>query len=187
MKLFLMPFMRARSNLRNPSERAGSGVLTPALLTAVRRQFRLDWGGVHGAPHWARVRLNGLAIAARSGARVDVIELFAFLHDSCRHNEYGDRRHGSRAVDFARTLRGDLFQIDNVGFDLLAEACRTHSDGATAGELTVRACWDADRLDLWRVGITPDPRRLATAEAREEAVFAHAQRRAWAWRQRYRR
>ena len=182
-----MPFTRGTANLPNVTERRGSGVLTPALLAAVRRQFRLDWGGVHGAPHWARVRLNGLAIAARSGARIDVIELFAFFHDSCRHNDYGDRRHGSRAVDFAHALRGELFQIDSAGFDLLAEACRTHSDGGMTGDLTVRACWDADRLDLWRVGITPDPRRLATAEARDEAVFAQAQQRAWAWVQRYRR
>ena len=171
----------------NAPERPARSVLTSALIAAVRQQFRLDWGGVHGAPHWARVRVNGLAIAARSGARTDVIELFAFLHDSCRHNDYGDRRHGSRAVDFAHALRGDLFELDNAGFELLAEACRTHSDGATTGELTVRACWDADRLDLWRVGITPDPRRLATAEARDAAVFAGAQQRATAWLRRYRR
>ena len=161
--------------------RRRSGVLNAGLLRAVRRQFRLDWAGIHGAPHWARVRLNGLSIAERCAARVDVIELFAFLHDSCRHHDGRDARHGARAVDFAYQLRGQAFQIDDAGFELLAEACSTHSFGATTGEVTVRACWDADRLDLWRVGITPDPRRLATAEARTPEIYNEAQARALAW------
>jgi hypothetical protein len=41
---------------------------------------------------------------------------------------------------------------------------------------TVGACWDADRLDLPRVGVTVDPRLLSTAAARNlrhiAAVFA---------------
>jgi hypothetical protein len=45
----------------------------------------------------------------------------------------------------------------------------------------VRACWDADRLDLWRVRITPDPRRLATAEAQSPEVFDAAKKRADVW------
>ena len=32
---------------------------------------------------------------------------------------------------------------------------------------TVGACWDADRLDLPRVWITPDPALLSTARAHE--------------------
>lgn len=155
--------------------------LSAPLIAAVRRQFRLNWHGIHGAPHWARVLLNGRAIAARCEARLDVIELFAFLHDSCRHSDGRDVHHGRRAVDFAHRLRGDVLHIDNAGFELLAEACSTHSAGGTAGDLTVRACWDADRLDLWRVGITPDPRRMATTAACEPAVFEQAQARALAW------
>jgi uncharacterized protein len=84
-------------------------------------------------------------------------------------------------VDFAYALRGDVFDIDNAGFELLAEACSTHSNGGLDGELTVRACWDADRLDLWRVRITPDPRRLATSEARLPEVFDAAKKRADVW------
>jgi hypothetical protein len=34
---------------------------------------------------------------------------------------------------------------------------------------TLAVCLDADRLDLGRVGITPDPLRLSTATAREMA------------------
>lgn len=56
-----------------------ASILNRNLVTAVRERFELDWHGIHGVPHWACVRVNGLAIAARTGARTDVIELFAFF------------------------------------------------------------------------------------------------------------
>lgn len=158
-----------------------ASVLTPILLGAVRERFALDWHGIHGAPHWARVRLNGLAIARHSSARTDVVELFAFLHDSCRIHDGRDRDHGLRAVEFALQLRGQAFTLDDTGFALLVHACATHSDGHIDGDPTVQACWDADRLDLWRVGVTPDRARLATAVARSASVFGAARRRSLAW------
>ena len=160
-----------------------ASILNKKLLFAVRERFALDWDGIHGAPHWARVRVNGLSIAAKTGARTDVIELFSFLHDSCRENDGHDPFHGSRAVDFARELQGRLFDIDDAGFALLEEACSKHSDGHMEAHPAVQACWDADRLDLWRVWITPDPRRLATQAARSRHVYDSAKRRALFWRE----
>lgn len=161
---------------------AMASILNKKLVSAVRERFTRDWDGIHGAPHWARVRVNGLSIAAITGARTDVIELFSFLHDSCRENDGHDPFHGSRAVDFANELRGKLFEIDDAGFALLAEACSKHSDGHIEAPPAVQACWDADRLDLWRVWITPDPRRLATQAARSQHVYEEAKRRALSWR-----
>ena len=37
------------------------------------------------------------------------------------------------------------------------------------GDPTIDACFDADRLDLGRVGIIPDPGRLATEKGKELA------------------
>jgi uncharacterized protein len=158
-----------------------ASVLTPVLLRAVRERFALDWHGIHGAPHWARVRINALTIARHNGARTDVVELFAFLHDSCRIHDGRDHDHGLRAVEFAHQLRGHAFVLDEAGFALLVHACATHSDGHMDGDPTVQACWDADRLDLWRVAVTPDPARLATAAARSASVLGAARRRSLAW------
>ncbi|MDH4110941.1 MAG: hypothetical protein OEY13_17065 [Gammaproteobacteria bacterium] len=33
------------------------------LIDIVRQQVRLDWQGIHGVPHWGRVRWIGLAMA----------------------------------------------------------------------------------------------------------------------------
>ena len=46
--------------------------------------------------------------------------------------------------------QGALFVLDTAGFDMLVHACRYHSDGLVEGDVTVRTCWDADRLDLGR-------------------------------------
>ena len=43
---------------------------------------------------------------------------------------------------------------------------------------TIQTCWDADRLDLGRVGITPDPSWLCTEAAKRPEVIAWADGRA---------
>lgn len=35
----------------------------------------------------------------------------------------------------------------------------------------VQACWDADRLDLGRVGIIPDPERMGTVKGEQLALL----------------
>jgi len=43
-------------------------VIARDLVRCLRAQFALDWNGMHGAPHWARVRANGLRLAPLTGA-----------------------------------------------------------------------------------------------------------------------
>ena len=106
-------------------------------------------------------------------------------------NEWRDHGHGLRGGDFARSLRGTLIGLDDARFELLHAACALHTDGRTSGDPTLLACWDADRLDLGRVGITPLPHRLCTDAAREMLEWAHERAttgsepvellRAWGW------
>ena len=42
---------------------------------------------------------------------------------------------------------------------------------------TIGTCWDADRLDLWRVGITPHVRFLCTAAAHDRVTQDWARQR----------
>ena len=151
--------------------------LTPALLATLQSEFRLAWRGIHGAPHWARARVNGLLLARATGARTDVIELFAFLHDSQRRHDGGDRQHGERAACYVQSINASLLRLDAPGLDQLRYACRHHSDGLTEADVTVQTCWDADRLDLARVGIEPEPRFLCTQQAKSRDVIDAAVRR----------
>ena len=84
--------------LRSRGMPGDSKILTPALIAHLKAGFRLDWHGDHGGRHWARVLRNGRLLAAKTGARLRVVELFAFLHDSQRHDEGSDREHGPRAA-----------------------------------------------------------------------------------------
>lgn len=151
------------------------------LLTYLRGQFEISWEGCHGMPHWARVRANGLMLAEQTGANKHVVELFAFFHDSGRQNEGIDQGHGWRGSTIAEQLRGRFFDASDAEMALLNHACVYHSDGLTTGETTVLTCWDADRLDLGRVGKRPDPKYLCTNAARQESCLSQAHRRAMAW------
>lgn len=157
-----------------------SETITPQFVAALQAARLLDWHGIHGISHWQRVRENGLRLAAMNGADTVVIELFAFIHDVMRLNDGHDPQHGQRAADFARTLRGTLIHLRDGRFEQLAYACAYHTAGLVDAELTVRTCWDADRLDLGRVGILPDPQRLCTAAARDPEVLRWAIRRSQA-------
>lgn len=149
-------------------------VVSSELIRLLRRNFALAWGGIHGAPHWARVRDNGLRLSNFTGANTRVVEAFAFLHDSQRQNDGYDRLHGHRAAAFAQTLPRTLLDLSGPELDLLVAACKGHSDGRIEADITVCTCWDADRLDLGRVGIEPNPARLCTDAARDPAMIQWA-------------
>ena len=146
-----------------------------ALLTAIRAEYALSWSGIHGISHWTRVRENGLRLAEQTGAQVAVVECFAYLHDAKRQNDSRDPGHGSRGAVLARTLRSTVLDLDEKQFELLAYACTHHTDGLIEANVTIQTCWDADRLDLGRVGIVPNPELLCTPAARDPAILE------WAW------
>ncbi len=152
----------------------GGGHDPAEILRVILSDYPLRVFGDHGVTHWARVLENGLAIAERTGADRDVVMLFALFHDARRLSEWDDEGHGLRGGVLARTLRGSLVHLDDARFELLYEACRLHADGHTDGDVTLQTCWDADRLDLGRVGITPEPTLLSTSAARELIGWANA-------------
>ena len=151
----------------------------PALLAAILDGYALPFHGNHGVVHWARVLENGLRIAEATGADREVVALFALFHDARRVEEDRDDNHGLRGALFAQSLRGRLVHLDDARFELLFEACRLHTDGLTTGDRTLLTCWDADRLDLGRVGIVPDPRYLGTKAGRNLIPWAHVRAVEW--------
>ena len=153
------------------------------LLAYLRSQFQLDWRGIHGVAHWSRVRINGLLLAPANGANAHVVELFAFFHDSRRQNERQDEGHGRRAADLAVQLRDRFYCAADSEMEHLVYACESHSDGIDLADITVMTCWDADRLDLGRVGIEPLPQYLCTTAARDASHLLPAHARALAWKQ----
>lgn len=150
----------------------GDAVFARELLKQIKRDtdmWRSPW---HGLEHWSRVMDNGLRLAPDTGADTDIIPYFALLHDCCRHDEYEDPEHGPRAAFYAKRHR-NLINLSDYQFHILVRACAGHTHGlpgCKAGEnRTIATCWDADRLDIGRVGITVDERYLFTKAAKARA------------------
>lgn len=144
------------------------------ITSAILDGYSLPLDGYHGVVHWARVHENGIRIARENGADIEVVSLFALFHDSRRVNEMRDDEHGLRGAELARSLRGTLVHLEDAQFETLFEACRLHTEGLTTDDPTIQACWDADRLDLGRVGITPRANRLCSEHARRLIEWADA-------------
>ncbi len=145
---------------------------------------------LHGEGHWRRVAAAGLALLPETpDADPAVVFLFALFHDSMRLNDGHDPLHGPRGAALAGELRGGAFDLEDAGMDLLKFACEEHTNGGVGRDPTVGVCWDADRLNLWRVGIRPDPRLLSTgaASSGERILWARGlQREHLAWEDLYR-
>ena len=163
--------------VNSSSELRNSKVLTTALLNHLLEQFPLGNSSIHGEDHWMRVLYNGRLLAKETGANLNVVELFAVLHDCKRDNDDYDLEHGRRAAEYIEEIRSKWLKIDDLETELLIEACEYHSDGYIEGDITVQTCWDSDRLDLGRVGIYPSPKRLCTEVAKKSDVIKAAYRR----------
>jgi uncharacterized protein len=124
---------------------------------------------IHGESHWQRVAAASLTLLPETpGADPALVFLLALFHDSMRLNDNYDPLHGPRGAALARELHGEAFDLEDAEMSLPAFACEEHTNGGIGPDPTVRVCWDADRLNLWRVGIIPDPRFLSTEAARSE-------------------
>jgi uncharacterized protein len=160
------------------------------LVEAVLERSTGKDSSIHGESHWQRVAAAGLALLSETPvADPALVFLFALFHDSMRLNDNYDPMHGPRGASLARDLRGGAFELEDAGMDLLAFACEEHTSGGLGPDPTVGVCWDADRLNLWRVGITPDPGFLSTEAARSEERIAWArdlQQEHFAWEDLYR-
>lgn len=139
------------------------------LWDIVTAQFPLGIHSIHGPRHWKQVEKNGLMLAKETGADETIVRLFAIFHDSRRENEKRDDGHGARGSELAKSMKGVYFDLSDHSFRMLLKACRYHTDGQLTSNITIATCWDADRLDLPRVGILPDPERMGTAPGRRLA------------------
>jgi uncharacterized protein len=140
------------------------------VLDAVLARSTSHGSRLHGLSHWERVGQHGIDLTAKTdGADGKVVLLFALFHDSMRVNDGHDPDHGRRGGALARELRR-LVPLSDDQLGLLQEACAGHTDGLVSADPTVGVCWDADRLDLPRVGITTNAALMSTAAGRQASL-----------------
>lgn len=138
-----------------------------------------ELGETHGLPHWQRVERNGILLSLQDGhirddINIKVVRHFAYLHDKCRLNNGTDVKHGSRVADMIPALRTTILrELTDEEVILLDKACRYHTTERKTGNPTIDVCFDADRLDLSRVGIRPNPKLMATEQGAYYAANIH--------------
>ncbi len=138
------------------------------IIALLKKQSPFFTSSVHGINHWRTVERNGHYLADFNHADKKVISYFAYFHDCMRENEHSDPEHGLRGALFAYSLRKQI-DLDDIQFKQLTDACKGHTYGTRPECVTINTCWDADRLDLGRVGKAPNSKFLHSAEAKRIA------------------
>lgn len=134
------------------------------------REFKLEPRSDHGPDHWEKVERNTLILSKGMDEKeILTCRLFAILHDCKREDEFDDPEHGYRAARFvSKALEKPI--RDSIGADnykRLLEALRHHNEASISDDPVIGCCWDADRLDLLRVGIIPDKNLLSTKQGKK--------------------
>jgi uncharacterized protein len=123
---------------------------------------------IHGELHWSAVAAAGYHLCKMAPeADPRIVLLFAMFHDAARESDGHDPEHGARAAELAYKLQesGDL-ELDDEQLATLEEALTLHDKGQTSADPTIGACWDSDRINLYRVGITPEASFMSTEGGR---------------------
>ena len=130
------------------------------------KHSKMGSGSVHGIAHWDRVAKNA-DLLNTSDVDLLVVKVFAYIHDVERDDDSYDFQHGPRAAALVDEIRDTELAFLNDGeIRQLKKACELHTTTWRTEDATVNACFDADRLDLGRVGIMPDPDKMATVQGR---------------------
>ena len=64
---------------------------------------RLYESEVHGIEHWHQVEYNGLLLAKKTGADIDVVRLFAIFHEGTTHQKRFGITRCSFSISFPHT------------------------------------------------------------------------------------
>ena len=134
------------------------------LIPAVIAGSTMPHSEIHGEQHWKCVSLVAVRAAkATPGADPLVALLFGLFHDTQRWNEDEDPEHGLRAAAYAEQFfESGRLSLSRAQAEALAFACRTHTEAGPTDDPVIGCCYDGDRLNLWRVWITPHPDYLST-------------------------
>ncbi len=146
-----------------------------AVLAWASQEATLADSSVHGREHWVRVAENAALLARRTpGADETVARLFGLLHDHRRISDGRDPKHGPRgAASILRIRETLLTDLTDGQFALLQAAIRGHNGTPRSEDPTIGVCFDADRLELSRVLIEPDPRFFSTDAGIQELARRH--------------
>ncbi len=140
----------------------------------------INFNYAHGPAHWQSVYRFGKMLYP--GIDKGVLFYFSVFHDFFKSNDFADKSHGKKALTAMPLIKENLkiwnkdkkahnSQIEQLAFAFENHDCTIQEYASLTNPLkdnkNVRACLDADKLDLGRVGIIPESKHLLTEEAKK--------------------
>ncbi len=119
---------------------------------------------IHGIKHLRRVAYWAGRFAKLEDVCIKAAIIGGFLHDCARENDFDGNSHAHKSADLARRIITKYWT--DVDVDKIYSAIYHHADGFTTSDPLIGCIWDADRITLTRLGITPNPELLSTNGAR---------------------
>ena len=124
--------------------------------------------GLHGMSHLRRVASTAGRIASLISEDVEAAVVTGFLHDCARTDDGGGTSHAHDSACVAKNILPTCYP--HLDVDRLCAGIAGHADGVVTDDLLIGSVWDADRLDLVRLGIEVDLGLLSTSVARRVAI-----------------
>jgi hypothetical protein len=179
------------------------------LIAEALKNAPLQNSPLHGVCHWVSVFRNAMVIAELAKLNSTLQEfidpnldftavaiLFALFHDCRRHTEGEDLTHGAfGSTALLSAIYGhSVFVHLEAEFAVAASACAMHTvvdfqlehpcmEASKTMDLqaafAIGMCLDADRLDLYRLGIEPHPKYLYHREESVQSFLKLSSAGAW--------
>lgn len=137
------------------------------IIKKITDEFFIKDSSIHGVYHWSRVFYYGNLLSNLNDLDKENIAFFSVFHDSKRFNDGYDPEHGIRGAEFFKTF-DKIINIKKEQKEVIYEACKIHNYEKQSDNLAVGICLDADRHDLWRVGIIPQNEYLHSIQSKNE-------------------
>lgn len=115
---------------------------------------------IHGLHHLCRVAYLAGRFAASMHTCVESAVVGGYLHDCARQDDGDGNAHAHDSANLAcQIMKSYYFHLD---IERICSGIYCHADGTTTADPLIGCIWDADRIDLTRLGIEVNEEFLST-------------------------
>lgn len=124
---------------------------------------------IHGISHLRRVAYLSGRYAYILKINLNDAVIAGYLHDCARENDSNGNSHAYESAYLAKGIIQGNLPVTNI--NKIFYTIYHHADGITTKDPFMGCIWDADRLNLLRIGIIPNEKLLSTQLAKRFYSF----------------
>lgn len=120
---------------------------------------------IHGIKHLRKVAYLAGRFATCLNTNIEAAVIGGYLHDCARIDDGVGNHHAHKSAVLAEKILNEIYP-NYVESKTIYNAIYSHADGLISDDKIIGCVWDADRLNLIRLGIIPQLDLLSTPVAR---------------------